>query len=88
MRFYLTFCAMLLTGCDERIVTVYAVPSVPADLRRVEVISCPRGNTAKDFATCLFRLDAGLDRANSKIEAIDDILARAEAMSEKETAPD
>ena len=85
MRRCLIICAMLLTGCDERVRTVYASPYVPADLRQAVRVVCPSGYAARDLALCLLRKDAGLTKANSQIEAIDDILTDAESKSKAPT---
>jgi len=78
MRRYLIICAAFLTGCvEERL--VYVPAHVPADLRQRVVVSCPVGNAQGDLAVCLLRKDAGLSRANAKINAIDEILTAAEA---------
>jgi hypothetical protein len=77
MRRYLIICAAFLTGCvEERL--VYVPVSVPADLRQRVVVSCPRGAAEGDLAVCLLRKDAGLSRANAKLDAIDEILTAAE----------
>lgn len=81
MSRYLIICAMLLTGCDERVRTVYATPHVPADLRQPVTVVCPPGYAARDLALCLLRQKAGVTAANDKIAAIDDILTKSEAQS-------
>jgi len=72
---------MLLTGCAEKLRTVYVIPHVPADLLQAERAACPDGNTAEALAVCLFRKDAGLDRANGKLATVGEILTRAEAQT-------
>jgi hypothetical protein len=80
MRHCLIICALCLTGCGERIRTVYASPGIPADLRQPVVVRCPGGDTMARAGVCLVRLNAGLSMANEKIRAIDDILTGAEAL--------
>lgn len=79
MRRCLIICALFLTGCGEKIRTVYAVPHVPADLRQPVEVVCQTGYAARDLALCLLRKDAGLTRANGQIGAVDEILTQAEA---------
>lgn len=78
MRRCLLICALFLTGCGERVRTVYVGPSVPADLLQPVVVTCPTGDTLARAGVCLVRLDAGLTAANAKIEAVGDILAAAD----------
>jgi hypothetical protein len=78
MRRCLIICALLLTGCDERVRTAYTVPHVPADLRQPVVVTCPPGKTLARAGVCLVRLDAGLRAANARIVAIDEILTGSE----------
>lgn len=78
MRLYLIICAGLLTGCGDAPRVVYAPPSVPADLRQPVAASCLPPVTERDVAACLFRKADGLDLANARIVAIDDILTQAE----------
>lgn len=80
MRLCLIICATLLTGCAERIRTVYVVQTIPADLRQPVNVKCPPGNTMARAGVCLVRLNAGLSMANEKIRAIDEILMGAEAL--------
>ena len=79
MRRCLIICALFLTGCDERVRTVYALPQVPDDLRAPVVVTCPPGDTLARAGVCLVRLDAGLRAANAKLGTIDRILTLAES---------
>lgn len=68
-------CAAWLAGCGEAPRPVVAPPpAVPADLLAPVAVTCPPVATEADVATCLIRLDAGLDRANAQLAAVAQIL--------------
>lgn len=78
MRLHLIICAVLLTACADAPRVVYAPPSVPADLRQPVSAPCLPPVTEREVAACLFRKADGLDLANARIVAIDEILTAAE----------
>lgn len=79
MRLSAIICVMLLSGCAETVRTIYAAPSVPADLRQPVAAPCGPVVVERDVALCLIAKARGLDQANARIVAVDEILTLAEA---------
>lgn len=77
MRRSVIICAMLLSGCADRIVTVYVTPDVPQDLRQPVAAPCRPAVIDRDAGDCLLNKTRGLAQANAKIMTIDDILTKA-----------
>ena len=73
MRLLALTCALFLTACGEPRVEL-AGPHVPADLLRPVVVQCPRGDTAAALGSCALALRTGLNRANSQIATVGQII--------------
>lgn len=74
MRRSALICALFLTGCADEPRVELAAPHVPADLLRPVVVRCASGETAAALGNCALALRAGLNRANSQITALGEIL--------------
>lgn len=77
MRLPAIICCVFLTGCDERVRTVYAAPFVPPDLLQPVSVTCSPGASESAVGVCLIRLRAGVKEANRRIDAVAEILEAA-----------
>ena len=69
--------ALFLTACSapEPVVrTEYVKPDVPEALLRSVTVSCRKGNTSRALGDCALAYKAGLNRANSQIAAIAEVI--------------
>ena len=69
--------ALFLTACaaPEPIVrTEYVKPDVPDALLRPVVVTCRDGETSRALGECALAYRAGLNRANSQIAAIAEVI--------------
>ena len=83
MRLFPIGCALILTACSPSKETVMVTPDVGADLREPCEVEVRAYDGLSDVALILGDHVEALDCANGKIEAIDDILTRAENAAKK-----
>ena len=69
--------ALFLTACstpDPIIRTEYVKPDVPDALLRPVAVTCRHGETSRALGECALAYRAGLNRANSQIAAIAEVI--------------
>ena len=69
--------ALFLTACsapDPIIRTEYVKPDVPDTLLRPVAVTCRDGETSRALGECALAYRAGLNRANSQIAAIAEVI--------------
>lgn len=69
--------ALCLTACavpDPIIRTEFLKPDVPEALLHPVVVTCSDGNTSRALGECAVALKSGLNRANSQIAAIAEVI--------------
>ena len=69
--------ALFLTACsvpDPIIRTEYVKPDVPDALLRPVAVTCRDGETSRALGECALAYRAGLNRANSQIVAIAEVI--------------
>ena len=69
--------ALFLTDCsapDPIIRTEYVKPDVPDALLRPVAVTCRDGETSRALGECALAYRAGLNRANSQIAAIAEVI--------------